>query len=114
MMDRLTVRQALGATAIAWFVASTGLPAWACDVPTPPDTASKPAKLALPQKPACLDKNGKDNCPSWEAYTYADQVKAYNAQLPAFSSAANAYVGKLNAYVAASAAYAKCEAESLR
>lgn len=77
--------------------------------------AAKPQKPAAPVKPACLDaKTGKDNCPGWEAYTYNDQVKAYNAAGADYAKAANAYIAKLNDYVAASAAYAKCEAESLR
>jgi hypothetical protein len=40
--------------------------------------------------------------PGWEAYSYNDAIKAYNAQAQAFQSVAGAYVQKLNAYVKAS------------
>jgi hypothetical protein len=34
----------------------------------------------------------KDGCPGWEAYSYNDAIKAYNAQAQAFQSVAGAYV----------------------
>ena len=83
-----------------------------CTVPVPPPVGERPAKPALPQKPACLDAKG--GCPGWEAYSYNDAVKAYNAQAQAFRPLAEAYLQKLNAYVKASSAYAQCEAEAMQ
>ena len=86
----------------------------ACIPPTPPDSASRPAKLAAPVKGPCVDqKPGAPGCLGWEAYTFNDQVKAYNAQVPGFKAAAEAYVRKLNDYVSAAGAYAKCEVGAL-
>lgn len=86
----------------------------ACTPPVPPDAASKPAKPAPPVKSACVDaKVGTEGCKGWEAYSFNDEVKAYNAKLPAFQAAAKAYVAKLNAYVAAGSEYARCEVQSL-
>lgn len=86
-----------------------------CTAPSPPDPASRPAKLTPPVKGPCVDKQpGTAGCLGWEAYTFNDEVKAYNAKVPAFKTAAEAYVGQLNAYVAAAAAYAKCEVDALR
>lgn len=84
----------------------------ACTPPTPPPVEGKPAKPALPQKPACLD--AREGCPGWEAYSYNDAVKAYNAQAKTFQGLAQAYVQRLNAYVKASGDYAACEAKSLQ
>ena len=84
----------------------------ACTAPAPPSAAERPERPALPQKPACLDAKG--GCPGWEAYTYSDQIKAYNAQIGAFRPIAEAYVQKLNAYVKASADYAQCEVKALQ
>lgn len=87
----------------------------ACTPPVPPDVASKPAKPAPPVKSACVDaKIGTEGCKGWEAYSFNDEVKAYNAKLPAFQAAAKAYVAKLNAYVSASSDYARCEVQSLQ
>ena len=87
----------------------------ACTLPAPPDPASRPVKLALPVRGPCVDKQpGAPGCLGWEAYTFNDDVKAYNAKVPAFRAAAEGYVAKLNAYVAAAAAYAKCEIDTLR
>ena len=67
------------------------LPAAAqCVKPEPPPVEGKPARPALPAKPACLDAKG--GCPGWEAYSYNDAVKAYNLQLQAFQPLAQAYV----------------------
>lgn len=86
----------------------------ACTPPVPPDVASKPVKPVTPVKSACVDaKVGTEGCKGWEAYSFNDEVKAYNAKLPAFQGAAKAYVAKLNAYVSASADYARCEVQSL-
>ncbi|WP_236960993.1 hypothetical protein [Methylobacterium durans] len=84
----------------------------ACTRPEPPPPESKPAKPPLPEKPACLDAKG--GCPGWEAYSYNDAVKAYNAQAQAFRPLAEVYVQKLNAYVKASADYAQCEVKTLQ
>jgi hypothetical protein len=87
----------------------------ACTLPTAPDPASRPAKLSPPVKGPCVDKQpGAPGCLGWEAYTFNDEVKAYNAKVPVFRAAAEAYVAKLNAYVAAASAYAKCEVDGLR
>jgi hypothetical protein len=93
----------------------TAVPAFAaCTAPSPPDPATRPAKLAAPVKGPCVDqKPGTPGCLGWEAYTFNDEVKAFNAKVPAFRAAADAYVAKLNAYVTAAAAYAKCEVETL-
>ena len=89
------------------------LPAAAqCVKPEPPPVESKPARPALPAKPACLDAKG--GCPGWEAYSYNDAVKAYNLQLQAFQPLAQAYVQKLNAYVKAAGDYAQCEVKTLQ
>ena len=86
----------------------------ACTPPVPPDIAARPARPSPPVKSACVDaKIGTEGCKGWEAYSFNDEVKAYNAKLPTFQAAANAYVAKLNAYVSASADYAKCEVNSL-
>ena len=98
--------------ALAVGFALTGSASAACTPPVPPPSAERPAKPALPQKPACLDAKG--GCPGWEAYTYNDQIKAYNAQIQAFRPLAEAYVQKLNAYVKASADFAQCEVKVLQ
>lgn len=83
-----------------------------CTVPVPPPAEGKPEKPALPPKPACLD--AKAGCPGWEAYSYNDAIKAYNAQAQVFRPLAEAYAQKLNAYVKASGEYAQCEMKSLQ
>ncbi|ACL56260.1 hypothetical protein [Methylobacterium nodulans] len=93
-------------------LAAAGPARAACTVPTPPPVSEKPVKPALPEKPACLDAKG--GCPGFEAYTFNDAVKAYNAKLPAYRAGAEAYAGKLKAYVDASVAYANCEMKSLQ
>lgn len=105
----------LTTTAVAILLVGFAAPAHAaCTPPVPPDVASRPAKPALPVKSACVDaKIGTEGCKGWEAYSFNDEVKAYNAKLPAFQAAAKAYVAKLNAYVSASGDYAKCEVQSL-
>lgn len=86
----------------------------ACTPPVPPDVSARPTKPTPPVKSACVDaKVGTEGCKGWEAYSFNDEVKAYNAKLPAFQGAAKAYVAKLNAYVSASADYARCEVQSL-
>ncbi|KMO10990.1 hypothetical protein [Methylobacterium platani] len=84
----------------------------ACTAPMPPPASEKPVKPALPQKPACLDAKG--GCPGWEAYTYNDGIKAYNAQLGPYRTGAEAYARKLKAYADGSVAYANCEMQSLQ
>jgi hypothetical protein len=84
----------------------------ACTAPVPPPVSEKPVKPALPQKPACLDAKG--GCPGWEAYTYNDGIKAYNAQLGPYRTGAEAYARKLKAYADGSVAYANCEMQSLQ
>ncbi|MCJ2083077.1 hypothetical protein [Methylobacterium sp. J-090] len=77
----------------------------------PPATA-RPVKPASPNKPACLDAKG--GCPGWEAYTYNDAIKAYNAQIAVYRPLAEAYVKGLNAYVKAASDYAQCEVKALQ
>jgi hypothetical protein len=77
-----------------------------------PLAAGRPAKPALPPKPACLD--AKSGCPGWEAYSYNDAIKAYNAQAATFRPLADAYVKALNAYVKAASDYAQCEVKALQ
>ena len=84
----------------------------ACTPPVPPAADARPEKPKLPDKPACLDAKG--GCPGWEAYSYNDAIKAYNAQAQLFRPLAEAYVQKLNAYVKASGEYANCEVKSLQ
>jgi hypothetical protein len=84
----------------------------ACTPPVPPPATERPEKPPLPEKPACL--SAKDGCPGFEAYTYGDAVKAYNAKLPAYKTVAQAYADKLKAYVDASVAYAKCEMKAMQ
>ncbi len=84
----------------------------ACTAPVPPPASEKPVKPALPQKPACLDAKG--GCPGWEAYTYNDGIKAYNAQLGPYRAGAEAYARKLKAYADGGVAYANCEMQSLQ
>lgn len=87
----------------------------ACLPPMPPDIAGKPVRPTLPVKPPCADaKPGTPGCLGWEAYSYNDAIKAYNAQITTFQTAANAYVARLNAYVAASGDYARCEVQTLQ
>ena len=87
----------------------------ACTPPVPPDVASRPEKLVVPVKPPCADaKPGTPGCLGWEAYSYNDAIKAFNAKVPAFKAAADAYVAKLNAYVQASSDYARCEIKALQ
>lgn len=96
-------------------LAAAAGPVLACSAPVPPDAASRPMKPDVPIKSACTDaKPGTDGCKGWEAYTFNDEVKAYNAKLPVFKAAADAYVAKLNAYVNASVEYAKCEVKALQ
>ncbi|MGY2051008.1 hypothetical protein [Methylobacterium sp. JK268] len=83
-----------------------------CTPPEPPPLAEKPQRPPEPQKPACL--SAKEGCPGFEAYAFADAVKAYNAKLPAYRAGAQAYAGKLKAYVDAGVAYANCEMKSLQ
>ncbi|MCJ2034395.1 hypothetical protein [Methylobacterium sp. J-068] len=84
----------------------------ACTVPEPPPATARPTKPPLPAKPACLDAKG--GCPGWEAYSYNDAIKAYNAEAGAFRPLAEAYVKALNAYVKASSDYAQCEVKALQ
>ncbi|RVU20558.1 hypothetical protein [Methylobacterium oryzihabitans] len=100
------------AGALALLLLAAGPAGAACTAPSPPPAAEKPAKPVLPPKPACLD--AKAGCPGWEAYTYGDQIKAYNAQLGPFRTGAEAYAGKLKAFVDASVAYANCEMKTLQ
>ncbi|WP_019902932.1 hypothetical protein [Methylobacterium sp. 77] len=86
---------------------------WAeCAKAVPPDPATRPTKPPPPVKPACLDAKG--GCPGWEAYTFNDAVKAYNAQIAHYRPLAEAYVKALNAYVKASGDYAQCEVKALQ
>ena len=80
--------------------------------PEPPPASARPAKPALPDKPACLDT--KEGCPGWEAYSYNDAIKAYNLQAQAFRPISEAYLQKLNAYVKASGEYAQCEVNAMQ
>jgi hypothetical protein len=109
----MTPRTALLSLALVFCAA---VPTYAaCTLPVAPDPASRPAKPSPPVKGPCVDqKPGAAGCLGWEAYSFNDDVKAYNAKVPAFRAAAEAYVAKLNAYVAAAAAYAKCEVDTLR
>ena len=100
----------IGAAALALTVASASRAA--CAPPTPPAAEARPVRPTLPAKPACLDAKG--GCPGWEAYSYNDAVKAYNAGLAVFRPLAEAYVQRLNAYVKASADYAQCEVKTLQ
>jgi hypothetical protein len=111
MSAALVRAAALAGSLLCWPLGAAAL----CTVPAPPDPASKPAKPTPPVKGPCVDqKPGAEGCLGWEAYSFNEQVKAYNAKIPAFKAAAETYVGKLNAYVAAAAAYAKCEVDTLR
>lgn len=83
-----------------------------CTPPAPPPAEARPEKPKRPDKPACLDAKG--GCPGWEAYTYNDAVKAYNAQAQAFRPLAETYLQRLNAYVKASSDYAQCEVKALQ
>ena len=84
-----------------------------CTAPAgPPDSALRPVKPVLPQKPACLDAKG--GCPGWEAYTYSDAVKAYNAEFVAYRGVAEAYVKKLKDYADGAVGYANCEVKALQ
>ena len=108
MRPTTLVRTAL---ALCLFGASGGARA-ACTPPLPPAASEKPARPTPPERPACLDAKG--GCPGFEAYTFNDAVKAYNAKLPAYRAGAEAYAGKLKAYVDASVAFANCEMKSLQ
>lgn len=96
---------------LAALVCGSGASA-ACLAPTPPAVEQRPAKPAVPAKPACLDAKG--GCPGWEAYSFNDAVKAYNLSLEAYRPLAEAYVKALNAYVKASSDYAQCEVKALQ
>ncbi len=83
-----------------------------CTPPLPPPAEARPDKPKRPEKPACLDAKG--GCPGWEAYSFNDAVKAYNAQLQVYRPLAEAYLQRLNAYVKSSSDYAHCEAKALQ
>lgn len=83
-----------------------------CTPPAPPPAEARPTSPKRPEKPACLDAKG--GCPGWEAYSFNDAVKAYNAQVQTYRPLAEAYLQKLNAYVKAASDYAQCEAKALQ
>ena len=83
-----------------------------CPRAEPPPASARPAKPAFPEKPPCLEAKG--GCPGWEAYSYNDAIKAYNAQIAVYRPLAEAYVKGLNAYVKAASDYAQCEVKALQ
>ena len=83
-----------------------------CPRAEPPPVSARPAKPTFPEKPACVDAKG--GCPGWEAYSYNDAIKAYNAQIAVYRPLAEAYVKGLNAYVKAASDYAQCEVKALQ
>lgn len=96
-------------------VAGAAWAAPACVAPAPPDTALRPAKLAPPERSACVDaKPGTAGCLGWESHGYNEAVKAFNAKVPAYRAAAESYVAKLNAFVQAASDYARCEVQTLQ
>ncbi|GJD51664.1 hypothetical protein OPKNFCMD_4419 [Methylobacterium crusticola] len=108
-MPRFDARPAL----LCLVLALAPLPARAaCTAPVPPPVSERPVKPALPQKPPCLDAKG--GCPGWEAYTYNDAIKAYNALLAPYKTGAEAYARRLKTYAEAGVAYANCEMQSLQ